>query len=1177
MRFTPLIFFGLLLFSLLLLSGCTENNLSLPYTTSQLINRSTDLNYSLFLAGDYNGLCLRVDNNVLTAGSCGDSNISLDWSSIVGFPVGCGFGQAVQVIGATLTCVDINSFSGSSVDTNLYTAQILSDQNVFLIDLNSLGNVKADGNYLCDSEDCYLISDLNESSGGTPAGDTNQIQFNNGGTFGADENFLWKSTLNRLIIGQDRPTSYATVVVNNQSPPSSTYLNGIENYIVDDIKHILSGAVVIPSTTGISNYIKTYKQLETTTIGFVATIGSSNTVDAYNTLFGITGSQQVTQTAISNTLNNFIDVNGANTGAFVNIDNYASKNYVVDNLDMNRLNATTTSTSYGSDNIVDLRTKKVAGTSNLVVYATRNYIQEQTDNNSTAINAYGNFIKVLSARTNTPMAGYGVWVDQIDGATRRGIVLDQDGAGGDIWFGEGQDATISYDGTDLVINPKVVGSGALSILGNISLLNQNMVLSTTTGTKFGTATNQKLSFFNATPVIQQIATTDLGTVLSNLGLRASGTAYPITTSGAITFTNSAIKLRSDSSLLYFGTGDDASINYDGTNLVINPKVVGSGKVNITGNLDVNGDLNLGGVLYGGSPIKLGNDLNFIYDSNIYGVDCIEFSDGYLCSSDINSGGGSQTPWTSDIDGGTYFLSNIGGINDSSDVLSIDPNARILYFTDGVTPVVDWYNGYFLDSSGNLSFEFSSLIHASYDLSNVMASDFGARVLYRADSSSSIAWDVSQLHSTGGNTLIDYSGTYDLSAPISFGSYMMFGVGWDIVNSSEEIIMSPTNRTFYDSAGNIVYNFGTGEMFDTSGVPITYLFSREFFDSSGNLSLNTSDRILIDGAGVTIFDWTNGYLNDDSGNTLIYFFGGNAVLRDITGVDSVNWNNRTLNMSGTAKVLDWENSTLNYQTDESISLDWFNALSYDTSATQSINWDTRTLFENTGNQSINWGSRVLTSSIGDVLDWENSYLYQSGIVSLDWFNRKLFSDDGSYSVMSLDWYNRDLNGDWDVNGNLNIDGNVYYKMPHLFGIADSTQAPTAINTWKAVDFNFLLGDAYGFSPQDSNCIVVHQTGHYFASFELQFEDSSPAPTSSVGVRISQNGSEVAGSYSEVDMVKQDVSQEITTLSYIEANEGDVLCMEWITSDIDVNLQTSNTWADQNTVAKGFINWVHPDGM
>ncbi len=64
----------------------------------------------------------------------------------------------------------------------------------------------------------------------------------------------------------------------------------------------------------------------------------------------------------------------------------------------------------------------------------------------------------------------------------------------------------------------------------------SIVIDTSTGLKIGTATSQKVGFFNASPVVQQGATTDLGTALSNLGLRAAGTAYPITTSGAVLLT-----------------------------------------------------------------------------------------------------------------------------------------------------------------------------------------------------------------------------------------------------------------------------------------------------------------------------------------------------------------------------------------------------------------------------------------------------------------------------------------------------------------------------------------------------------------------------------------------------------------------------------------------------------------
>jgi hypothetical protein len=59
----------------------------------------------------------------------------------------------------------------------------------------------------------------------------------------------------------------------------------------------------------------------------------------------------------------------------------------------------------------------------------------------------------------------------------------------------------------------------------------NIVAGSTTGTKIGTATTQKLGFFNATPIVQPASTTDLRTVLINLGLLASGGASPLNLNG----------------------------------------------------------------------------------------------------------------------------------------------------------------------------------------------------------------------------------------------------------------------------------------------------------------------------------------------------------------------------------------------------------------------------------------------------------------------------------------------------------------------------------------------------------------------------------------------------------------------------------------------------------------------
>jgi hypothetical protein len=50
--------------------------------------------------------------------------------------------------------------------------------------------------------------------------------------------------------------------------------------------------------------------------------------------------------------------------------------------------------------------------------------------------------------------------------------------------------------------------GALTLNGNLDASTRDIVTDTTTGTKIGTATTQKIGFFNATPVVQQAAVAD---------------------------------------------------------------------------------------------------------------------------------------------------------------------------------------------------------------------------------------------------------------------------------------------------------------------------------------------------------------------------------------------------------------------------------------------------------------------------------------------------------------------------------------------------------------------------------------------------------------------------------------------------------------------------------------------
>jgi len=131
--------FGLvfLLAGLFLFSGCTQTIPGIPFTTSQFITRSTDLNYTQFVNGDYNGLFLSFDGNVLTAVSVPTFDINsadINWGQLINFPSGCLDNQAVKIVGSSLVCVDL------PIDTNIWTSGLLNDLNVWQ------GNFEADGN-----------------------------------------------------------------------------------------------------------------------------------------------------------------------------------------------------------------------------------------------------------------------------------------------------------------------------------------------------------------------------------------------------------------------------------------------------------------------------------------------------------------------------------------------------------------------------------------------------------------------------------------------------------------------------------------------------------------------------------------------------------------------------------------------------------------------------------------------------------------------------------------------------------------------------------------------------------------------------------------------------------------------------------------------------------------------
>jgi hypothetical protein len=65
---------------------------------------------------------------------------------------------------------------------------------------------------------------------------------------------------------------------------------------------------------------------------------------------------------------------------------------------------------------------------------------------------------------------------------------------------------------DIPLNLTAAGTGTVKVNSNLEITDaKDIVLATGTGTKIGTATTQKLGFYNATPVVQPAAVTDITT------------------------------------------------------------------------------------------------------------------------------------------------------------------------------------------------------------------------------------------------------------------------------------------------------------------------------------------------------------------------------------------------------------------------------------------------------------------------------------------------------------------------------------------------------------------------------------------------------------------------------------------------------------------------------------------
>jgi hypothetical protein len=134
--------------------------------------------------------------------------------------------------------------------------------------------------------------------------------------------------------------------------------------------------------------------------------------------------------------------------------------------------------------------------------------------------------------------------------------------------------TNATDLYNVLVNTGLIASGGtpgFSPPGTVTIADtKNIVLATTTGTTIGASTTQKLSFWNATPIVQPTNSTDLYTVLVNTGLIASGGTPAFSPPGTVNIADAKNIVLATTTGTDIGTSTTQKLGFYGVTPVVQP-------------------------------------------------------------------------------------------------------------------------------------------------------------------------------------------------------------------------------------------------------------------------------------------------------------------------------------------------------------------------------------------------------------------------------------------------------------------------------------------------------------------------------------------------------------------------------------------------------------------------------
>lgn len=273
------------------------------------------------------------------------------------------------------------------------------------------------------------------------------------------------------------------------------------------------------------------------------------------------------------------------------------------------------------------------------------------------------------------------------------------------------------------------------------------------------------------------------------------------------------------------------------------------------------------------------------------------------------------PFITYAGGGGELLSDTGAMKDSTNVLSLDVNARGFYDVSGNISL-DWGAGSFNapDGSGSLTYSMRQLLDASSQPSMY----WDSRQLVDSSGFKAVEW------TTGQRQLFDFGGSYP---SVDFGNYWLMNIG--ITNSYPLLDWSTT-------AG------GSVQIWDGySGVVVGDFTNKHLKDSGGNTTVDWAIRYLYDNTASISVDWDY------------------HVLSAPYGAASVNWETRQLIDTNGSYGVDYENKVLSHFGGRR--LDWQYSIYYDSSDAPTVRFEDRTLMATNGTTVVlNFGTQQPSS-------------------------------------------------------------------------------------------------------------------------------------------------------------------------------------------------------------------------